>query len=180
MSAAPRVFLHQQIGRRDRSEFRFRVVEPEPSLRLRQCGFRGRREIRLGAEVSEAIVDRARVTGVRLTTGEELGASHVISSADPKRTFSWIDPTWLDPELLRAVDNIRMRGSSARVHFALDALPQFQAGGREVPRDALGGTPSSHRQSMIERAYDAAKFGNTPESPALSHRPTDDPSLADR
>ena len=58
---------------------------------------------------------------------------------------------WLDPELLRAVDNIRMRGSTARVHYALDALPKFVSGGREVSRDALGGTlvlaPSVRRWS---------------------------------
>jgi len=178
------VFLHQQVGQAAGSIGVRRVprrgtgaLASAFASAAREAGV----EIRLGAEVSEAIVDRARVTGVRLTTGEELGASHVISSADPKRTFSWIDPAWLDPELLRAVDNIRMRGSTARVHFALDALPQFQAGGREVPRDALGGTlvlaPSV---VAVERAYDEAKFGDAPRLPALSFTvPTlIDPSLA--
>lgn len=178
------VFLHHQVGQAAGSIGVRRV--PRGGTGALASAFAGAAreagvEIRLGSEVSHVIVDRARVTGVRLTTGEELGSSHVISSADPKRTFSWIDPTWLDPVLLRAVDNIRMRGSTARVHYALDALPQFQSGGREVPRDALGGTlvlaPSV---VSLERAYDAAKFGAAPEAPALSFTiPTlIDPSLA--
>lgn len=88
---------------------------------------------------------------------------------------------WLDPELLRAVDNIRMRGSTARVHYALDNLPRVNSGGVEVSRDALGGTmviaPSV---AGVERAYDAAKFGGMPDAPALTLTvPTlIDPSLA--
>ena len=178
------VFLHQQVGL-PAGSFGVRRVPRGGAGGLvtalaaaaRDAGV----EIRLGAEVSEVTVERARVSGVRLATGEELGTAHVISSADPRRSFSWIDPMWLDPELLRAVDNIRMRGSTARVHYALDALPKFQSGGREVPRDALGGTlvlaPSV---AAVERAYDAAKYGEVPAAPALSITvPTlSDPSLA--
>jgi phytoene dehydrogenase-like protein len=178
------VFLHQQVGQPAGSIGVRRV--PRGGTGVLASAFAGAAreagvEIRLGADVSELMVERARVTGVRLTTGEELGATHVVSSADPKRSFGWIDPVWLDPELLRAVDNIRMRGSTARVHYALDALPRFQSGGLEVPRDALGGTlvvaPSV---VSVERGYDAAKFGEVPESPALSMTiPTlIDPSLA--
>jgi phytoene dehydrogenase-like protein len=178
------VFLHQQVG------------QPESSIGVRRTPRGGSGaltaamasaareagvEIRLGAEVSELMVERSRVTGVRLNTGEELGASNVVSSADPRRSFAWIDPVWLDPDFLRAVDNIRMRGSTARVHFALDALPKFQSGGVEVPRDALGGTLVMARSvADVERAYDAAKFGYMPESPALTLTvPTlADPTLA--
>jgi phytoene dehydrogenase-like protein len=138
-------------------------------------------EIRLGADVREVTVEKARATGVRLETGEEIGAPHVVSSADPKRSFSWIDPMWLDPEFLRAVDNIRMRGSTARVHFALDALPKLVSGGVEASRDALGGTLALVGSSAsVEKAYDSAKFGEMPSAPALSLAiPTlIDPSLA--
>lgn len=178
------VFLHQQVGQPPGS-IGVRHVPRGGTGALAVAFAKAAREagveIRLGADVSELIVDRARVAGVRLSTGEELGATHVVSSADPKRSFAWIDPMWLDPELLRAVDNIRMRGSTARIHYALDALPRFQSGGLEVPRDALGGTlviaPSV---ASIERAYDSGKFGEVPRTPALSLTiPTlTDPSLA--
>ena len=178
------VFLHQQVGLPGSSVGVRRVprggtgaLASAVAAAAREAGV----EIRLGAEVSQLIVEKWRVTGVRLDTGEELGSTHVISSADPKRSFSWLDPMWLDPELLRAVDNIRMRGSTARIHYALDTLPRFQSGGLEVPRDALGGTMiMASSIAAVERAYDAAKFGHMSDAPALTLTvPTlADPSLA--
>ena len=178
------VFLHQQVGQSSGAIGAPRV--PRGGTGALVAAFaaaarEGGAEIRLGAEVSELVVEGMRVTGVRLSTGEELGATNVISSADPKRSFSWIDPAWLDPELLRAIDNIRMRGSSARVHYALDALPRFQSGGVELPRDALGGMLAVAPSLVaVERAYDAAKFGELPDAPAMTVTiPTlADPSLA--
>jgi phytoene dehydrogenase-like protein len=178
------VFLHHQVGQSAGSIGVRRM--PRGGTGALASAFAGAAreagvEIRLGAEVRQVMIETARVTGVRLATGEEIGAPRVISSADPRRSFSWVDPMWLDPELLRAVDNIRMRGSTARVHYALDALPGFRSGGVEVPRDALGGTlvvaPSV---ASIERAYDAAKFGDVPAAPSLTVTiPTlIDPSLA--
>ena len=166
------VFLHRQVGLPGASVGVRRTprggtgaLAAAVAAAARDAGV----EIRLGAEVNELLVERWRVTGVGLDTGEELGATHVVSSADPRRSFSWLDPMWLDPELLRAVDNIRMRGSTARVHFALDNLPRFNSGGVEVPRDALGGTMVVAPSVVaVERAYDAAKFGRMPQGPALT------------
>jgi phytoene dehydrogenase-like protein len=178
------VFLHQQVGQATGSIGARRALRGGTGALVSAFAAAAREggaEIRLGAEVSELVVDATGVTGVRLGTGEELGATNVISSADPKRSFAWIDPGWLDPELLRAVDNIRMRGSSARVHYALDGLPRFQSGGVEVARDALGGVLAvAPSVAAVERAYDAAKFGAVPDAPALSLTiPTlTDPSLA--
>jgi phytoene dehydrogenase-like protein len=178
------VFLHQQVGQSPGSLGAPRVPRGGTGALAAAFAAAAREsgaEIRLGAEVSELVVEGMRVTGVRLSTGEELGATNVISSADPKRSFSWIDPGWLDPDLLRAVDNIRMRGSSARVHYALDALPRFQSGGIEIPRDALGGMLAVAPSVVaVERAYDAAKFGELPEAPSMTMTiPTlADPSLA--
>lgn len=178
------VFLHQQVGQKEGS-IGVRSVPRGGTGALTSAIAGAAREsgaeIRLGAEVRSVMVEKGKVTGVRLETGEEIGATTVISSADPRRSFSWIDPQWLDPELLRAVDNIRMRGSTARVHYALDSLPKFQSGGVEVPRDALGGTMVlASSVASVERAYDSAKFGEMPGAPALTLTvPTlIDPSLA--
>ncbi|HEX6316321.1 MAG TPA: NAD(P)/FAD-dependent oxidoreductase [Gemmatimonadaceae bacterium] len=174
------VFLHQQVGQAAGSIGVRRAARGGLGALTAALAAAGREEgveIRLAAEVSEVVVDGGRVRGVRLSTGEELAATHVVSSADPRRSFSWIDPGWLDPELLRAVDNIRMRGSTARIHFALDALPRVVSGGQEVPRDALGGTLVVAASPLaVERAYDAAKFGHLPDAPALT---VTVPSLAD-
>jgi phytoene dehydrogenase-like protein len=178
------VFLHQQVGQPAGSIGVRRIARGGTgaltsalATAARQAGV----EIRLGAEVSEVLVDRSRVRGVRLETGEEIGATQVVSSADPRRSFAWIDPMWLDPELLRAVENIRMRGSTARMHFALDGLPVFRSGGVEVSRDALGGTMVLAPSVVaVERAYDAAKFGTVSDAPPMTFTlPTlIDPTLA--
>jgi phytoene dehydrogenase-like protein len=178
------VFLHQQVGLPSGSIGVRRVprggtggLTAALAGAAREAGV----ELRLGAEVAEVVVEKAQAVGVRLATGEMIGAGQVVSSADPRRSFSWIEPSWLDPELLRAVDNIRMRGTTARVHYALDALPRFQSGGAEIPRDALGGTMVlASSVTAVERAYDAAKFGRLPDTPALSLTVPSllDPSLA--
>jgi phytoene dehydrogenase-like protein len=166
------VFLHQHVGLPGASVGVRRMprggtggLASAVAAAAREAGV----EIRLGAEVSQVLGDKWRVSGVQLDTGEAISSTHVITSADPRRSFQWLDPMWLDPELLRAVDNIRMRGSTARVHYALDNLPRFTSGGVEVPRDALGGAmiiaPSV---AAVERAYDAAKFGRMPDAPALT------------
>lgn len=178
------VFFHQQVGQPAGSIGVRRIARGGSgaltsalAAAARQAGV----EIRLGAEVSEVIVDRSRVRGIRLQTGEEIGAPHVVSSADPRRSFAWIDPMWLDPELLRAVENIRLRGATARVHLALDGLPGFRSGGVEVSRDALGGTMVVAASiAAAERAYDAAKFGAVSGAPPMTFTiPTlIDPALA--
>jgi phytoene dehydrogenase-like protein len=178
------VFMHQQVGR-PVGAIGVTATPRGGGTALVEAVLAAARssgtELRLGAEVSGVIVKEGRARGVVLQTGEEVLAANVLSTADPQRSFSWIEPMWLDPALLAAVDRIRMRGATARVLFALDGLPAFQSGGREVPRDAIGGTmilaPSVE---AVERAYDTAKFGRVPDSPALAVTlPTiTDPTLA--
>ncbi|MGH7559832.1 MAG: phytoene desaturase family protein [Gemmatimonadales bacterium] len=121
--------------------------------------------IRTGAEVERILVRDDRVVGVALTSGEELDAPVVLSSADPARTLlDLVDPVWLDPELLLAVRNIRFRGVESRVLFALDGLPGFP--GLPHPEQALTGVVTlTPTLAGMERAYDAAKYGLVAEQP---------------
>ena len=139
-------------------------------------------ELRTDAEVSEIITANHRATGVRLASGETLGAVIVISSADPRRTFTTlVDPGCFEPDMLTAVDNVRMRGPATRVHFALSGLPAFESNGTAWSPDALRGSiVLSRTMHDVERAYDAAKHGGISEFPViLATLPTiDDPSLA--
>jgi phytoene dehydrogenase-like protein len=88
----------------------------------------------------------------------------VLSTADPARTFlEWVDPVWLDPEFLRAVRNIRYRGCTAVVAYALSGLPEFP--GLADP-DALAGTVSlTPSLEALERAADDAKYGRVSDPP---------------
>jgi phytoene dehydrogenase-like protein len=75
-----------------------------------------------------------------------------------------IDPVWLDPEFLHAVRQIKMRGCTAFVMYALDAVPEVT--GLHDPKAALASmvtlTPTTE---ALERSYDAAKYGRVSEHP---------------
>ena len=126
--------------------------------------------IRCGADVTGIAAAADRATGVILASGETIAARTVLSSADPASTLlGMVDPVWLDPEFLLAVRNIKFRGSSARVLYALDSLPEFP--GLPDPADALRGVLSlSPSLDQIERAADAAKYGRISEQPHIEVR----------
>ena len=119
--------------------------------------------LRAGAKVASILVRDDAVAGVVLADGDEIAAGRVLSTADPVRTLlDWIDPVWLDPEFLRDVSNVRHRGCTAYVLFALDALPE--PGGLEG--GALAGVVSLTPDLVaLERAADAAKYGDVAPAP---------------
>jgi phytoene dehydrogenase-like protein len=97
-----------------------------------------------------------------------------LSSTDVRTTLiDLVSPAHLDPELVRAVQNVRARGVVARIHLALSSAPKF----RDVPVDALRGVISvAGHLNDIERAYDDAKHGGMSATPMLE---LTIPSLAD-
>jgi phytoene dehydrogenase-like protein len=133
-------------------------------------------EIRTNAEVARICVNDGKATSVMLASGEEIPARRIVSNADPRRTFlSLVGPLELDPEFVWAVQNIKLRGSVAKVNLALDGLPDFN--GAAIVGGALVISPSLKN---LERAYDAAKYGDYSKQPYLEVTiPTlADPSLA--
>jgi phytoene dehydrogenase-like protein len=124
-------------------------------------------EIRTRAPVARIEVKNDRACGVVLENGEEIQSAVVVSAVDPKRTFlKLVDPVHLDPEFVRRVGRIRMRGSSAKVNLALDALPNFTCLPGEGPhlRGAISISPTI---DYLERAYDDAKYGGFSRNPYL-------------
>lgn len=124
-------------------------------------------EIRTEAPVAQLLVKNGRANGVALDSGEEIQGQVVTSAVDPKRTFlKLVEPVHLDPEFVRRVGQIRMRGSSGKVNLALDALPNFTALPGEGPhlRGAISISPSI---DYLERAYDDAKYGGFSRRPYL-------------
>ncbi|MEK7787684.1 MAG: NAD(P)/FAD-dependent oxidoreductase [Chloroflexota bacterium] len=124
-------------------------------------------EIRTNAAVAHVIVKNDRATGVALANGEEISARMVISSADPCNTFLNLnDPFNFDPSFLQNVRNIQFRGVVAKVNLALDKLPGFTAlhGDHALLRGSISISPSLN---YLEKAYDAAKYGEFSQRPYL-------------
>jgi phytoene dehydrogenase-like protein len=124
-------------------------------------------EIRVNAPVRQVIVERGRAAGVALENGDELRARAVLSAADPKRTFlHFVDRRHLPEDFVAAIEAFRVRGSSAKVNLALNALPDFTAmpGVGPLHRGAISISPSIE---YIERAYDDAKYGHVSRQPYI-------------
>jgi phytoene dehydrogenase-like protein len=123
--------------------------------------------VRTGTHVARILVRDDVVTGVGLANGDEISAPIVVSTADPARTLlGMVDPVWLDPEFLHAVGNIKFRGCTALVRFALDRLPDVSGGGFDDSSAVLTGTMSlTPSLDALERAYDAAKYGGVSAEP---------------
>lgn len=124
-------------------------------------------DLRTGATVARILVRDDAVSGVALANGDELTAPIVVSTADPVRTMlGMVDPVWLDPEFLHALSNIKFRGCTSIVRFALDRLPDIRDLDDSVA--ALTGPVSlTATLDSLERAYDAAKYGNVSPEPHI-------------
>jgi phytoene dehydrogenase-like protein len=127
-----------------------------------------------GAEVAAIRVEDQRAIGVTLASGERLDAGVVIASCDPKRTFlELIAPGTLPIRIEQEFRRIRMRGTAAKVHLALDGPLELAARpGQLLERIRIGG---GHVDDL-ERAFDAVKYREASASPHLEIRV---PSVAD-
>jgi phytoene dehydrogenase-like protein len=131
-------------------------------------------EIRSNAPVDHILLEKEIATGVVLKGGEEIRAANVASSADPQTTLlKLVQPGNLDTEFMKRIRHLRMNGCVAKVHLALDGLPDAWKGrsGRLVVAPKI---------DYVERAFDCATYGRVADKPALEVViPTQtDPSLA--
>ena len=133
-------------------------------------------EIRAEAPVSKIIIQNGQAKGVVLENGDEIRATVVSSSVDPRLTFiKMAGAENLPADFVEDVNRYKFRGSSGKVNLALDALPNFTClpGAGPHLRGAVSISPSV---DYMERAYDEAKYGR------FSRRPYVDiviPSLTD-
>jgi phytoene dehydrogenase-like protein len=123
-------------------------------------------EIRTAADVISVTLSGERATGVALSTGEQIGATSVVSAADPKRTLlGMVDPEVLGPTLRWRASSIRMAGCTAKVNLALSGAPAFiGADGVEQLQGRIVVAPGI---DYLERGADAAKYGRVSDQPYL-------------
>lgn len=124
-------------------------------------------EIRTAAAVDRILVDGSRdglqVGGVLLASGERIDADRVISSADPQTTFFRLLGTRnLEIEFANRIRRLRCDGFVAKLHLALDGLPEFTG-----LDDATGRMLIAPGMDAIEFAFDDAKYGRCPAEPVM-------------
>jgi phytoene dehydrogenase-like protein len=126
-------------------------------------------QLRTNAEVASVSVKDGKAVGVVLISGEEISARAVISNADPRTTFlKLVDPAEFDPSFLNKIRNYRAQGTAAKVHLALSSLPQFAAlSDGEATEKLSGRIHIGPDIDYLERAFDAAKYGDMSPRPYL-------------
>jgi phytoene dehydrogenase-like protein len=137
-------------------------------------------ELRTEAGVEQIVVRDGKVSGVALTTGEEINARVVVSAMDVKRTFlNCMQEKDLPEDFYRRVRNFKIRGSSGKLNIALDGLPTFPA----LPKGSSLVHSDMHfidSMERMERAYDDWKDGTWSKDPYVDMLiPTlSDPTMA--
>ena len=135
-------------------------------------------DIEVSAAVSKINVDVDRATGVTLADGRVVGADMVVSNADPKTTFNkLVGLTNIETGIARRVKTMRMKGDAAKLHIALESLPDFAGLTKDQMGQRLLIAPT---MDYIELAFNACKYGEYSKAPAMDISiPTiHDPSLA--
>jgi len=134
--------------------------------------------IRTGAAVERILDEDGRACGVRLAGGEEIRADTIVSNADPKSTIlELLGARNVEAGFARRVVNSRARGNAAKLHLALDGLPEF----RGLDAAGLGGRLLiAPTMEYVERAFNHSKYGEYSAEPVAEIViPTvHDPSLA--
>jgi len=143
-------------------------------------------EIRTAAAVARITSKDGAVHSVVLEDGAEIPARAVISGADPKTTYlKLVDPLELDPDFVHKIRSYRCQGAAGKINYALSATPAFKgtAGGAGSNGGAgllAGRIHIGPEIDYLERAFDAAKYGDWSPRPVLDITipSLSDPSLA--
>ena len=120
--------------------------------------------IRYRQRVTRIDLADCRAVGVTLADGSAIAAPLVVSNADVKSTFRLVGPLNLDAGFVRRVHNFRARGVTAKLHLALDGLPEFPG---LDPADAGSRLLAAATMDGIEGAFNHAKYGECSPEPVM-------------
>ena len=132
---------------------------------LRSAAERAGATIRTEAPVARILVEQGRAVGVVLESGETIAAGTIVSAIDPRTTLiGLVGPREIDTGVVQKARAIRMHGDAAKLHLALDRVPEFTGVAMEALRGRLVIAPSSDH---VERAFNPAKYGEFSSEPVM-------------
>lgn len=122
-------------------------------------------EIHTSRPVSRITLDFDRVNGIELESGERIEADLVVSGADPKTTFlKLLGARHLEAGFANKISHVRTRGNVAKLHLALDGVPQFTNLDPALAGERLVIAPSLQ---YVEHAFNHAKYGEHSRQPVM-------------
>jgi phytoene dehydrogenase-like protein len=136
---------------------------------LRKAAASSGAEIRTSAEVIGIETNEGKAARVVLKNGDEISARAIVSNADPRSTLlKLVDPVEFDPSFLAKVQHYRALGVSAKINLALSGLPSFVGVENGDAQARLSGRIHVGPDiDYLERAFDAAKYGNYSPAPYM-------------
>lgn len=121
--------------------------------------------VRTSKPVKRIVVENGRVTGVETDDGERFDSLTVVSNADPKRTImELVGARHVETAFTRRINNFRSRGNAAKLHLALDGLPEIPGLQKNEYGERIVIASS---EDYVERAFNPAKYGESSPNPVL-------------
>jgi len=124
-------------------------------------------EIKCGTAVDRVLINCSTngllANGVQLADGQMIEADRVVSATDPQRTFlHLVGVEYLDIGFTNRIKRLRCDGYVAKLHLALNGLPDFDGLKRADGRLIIAAD-----MDTMEFAFDAAKYGDCPTNPVM-------------
>jgi phytoene dehydrogenase-like protein len=121
--------------------------------------------IRTGMKVKRIVIENGRASGVETEGGEVFSSWLVVSNADPKTTImELVKARNVETGFTHRVHHIRMQGNAAKLHLALDGLPDIAGVEKREYGDRFLVAPT---ENYVERAFNSAKYGETSPRPVF-------------
>ena len=122
-------------------------------------------DIRTDSPVRSIRVDNGRVVGVETADGTKIDSYVVLSSVDPKQTVrSLVGERHFETGFLRRIGHLRTSGNAAKLHLALDGLPDSESLTSAELGQRLLIAPGP---DAVERAFNPAKYGRCSDAPVM-------------
>ena len=136
------------------------------SAQLAQAATQRGAVIRTNSSVQRVLLADERAIGVLLASGEEIHATQIVSGLDARQTlFGLVGAPNLEPSIVRRLRSLKYRGCTAQINLCLSGLPEFI--GAEEVQQLSGHIVIAPDLDYVERAHDAAKYGDFSPQPVL-------------
>ena len=120
-------------------------------------------DLRTNVKVASINIKNNSYESVTTQEGETIMSDQVLSGLDPHNTFiNLVGTQNLDPNFHTQIKNIKYRGSTARIHFALRDIPKIEGVTGDQMNTIFSICPS---MEYLERASDAVKYGFISKDP---------------
>lgn len=121
--------------------------------------------IRTGMPVKRIIIENGRAVGAETESGERFESFTIVSNADPKRTImELVGARNVETSFARRIHHVRMRGNAAKLHLALDGLPDIEGLSKKDFAERIVIAPDEH---YVDRAFNPAKYGESSPAPVV-------------